>query len=95
MNGMLDIQRNTNDHSTAQRYQVRYEDLAGNRYVGSMDEQELHELLYHKLPMPVTDVDLDNSYERLKQSGRITMRPLDIDPNVLAGAGLQFLPVEG
>jgi hypothetical protein len=78
-----------------ERYQVRYEDLAGNSFVGSMNEQELHELLYHKLPMPVGDLELDRSYERLKQSGRITMRPLELDENALAGAGLRFLPIEG
>jgi hypothetical protein len=95
MHGTLDIQRNTNHESTIERYQVRYEDLSGNAFVGSMDEQELRELLYRKLPMPVGDVELDDTYERLKQDGRVTMKPLDMDENALAGAGLRFLPVEG
>jgi formamidopyrimidine-DNA glycosylase len=95
MHGILDILRNTNDAGDIQRYQVRYEDLAGNSFIGSMDEQELHDLLYHKLPMSIGDAELDSSYERLKEKGRITMKTLDLDQNALAGAGLEYLPAEG
>jgi hypothetical protein len=95
MQGILNLQRISNDGSTIARYQVRYEDLAGNSFVGSMDEQDLHELLYHKLPMAMADDQLDNSYQRLKQNGRLTMQELEFDENTLAGAGLTFLPAEG
>jgi hypothetical protein len=95
MHGILDILRNTNDAGKIERYQVRYEDLAGNSFIGSMNEQELHELLYHKLPMPIGAAELDSSYERLKEKGRITLKTLDLDENALAGAGLEYLPAEG
>ena len=55
MHGTLDIRRNTNGTDKAPIYEVRYEDLCGNSFAGSMNPDDLHELLYNKLAMDVTD----------------------------------------
>jgi hypothetical protein len=95
MDGTLDIQRISNLASTVERYQVRYEDLIGQTFVGAADKGELHDLLYRKLALDVSDEDLDRSLDLLIQNGRVTFPEIELRPDELAGAGLTFLPVEG
>ncbi|HVH86467.1 MAG TPA: hypothetical protein VM912_07060 [Terriglobales bacterium] len=52
MHGTLDVRRIGSDGET---YQVRYEDLAGDSFTGSMNHEQLHELLYDKLGLNLTD----------------------------------------
>ena len=58
MHGTLDIRKNASG-SGFDVYQVRYEDLAGNSFAGSMSNEDLRELLYHKLALPLTDAELE------------------------------------
>jgi len=95
MHGTLDIRRNSNVTSSVPVYQVRYEDLSGNSFMGSMNADDLHELLYRKLAMDVTDEELDRDYNRLIQDGHIAFPEIDLRENELAGAGLRYLPAEG
>jgi hypothetical protein len=95
MHGTLDIRRNSKLTSTIPVYQVRYEDLAGNSFMGSMNSDDLHELLYRKLAMDITDYELDRDYDRLIREGHITLPEIDLRENELAGAGLKYLPAGG
>jgi len=95
MHGILDIRRNSNLTSTVPVYQVRYEDLAGNSFMGSMNSDDLHELLYRKLAMDMTDDELDRDNDRLIREGHITVPEIDLRKNELAGAGSKSLPAEG
>jgi len=95
MHGTLDIRRNTNVTDKAPIYEVRYEDLCGNSFAGSMNPDDLHELLYNKLAMDVTDEDLDRDYDHLIRKGYFTFPEIDLRENELAGAGLRYLPAEG
>jgi hypothetical protein len=93
MHGSLDIRRS---HSGAPEiYQVRYEDLAGDYFAASMNEQELHELLYHKLPIDLNPGDLDAAYTRIKNEGHVIFSELELKEDELTGAGLQYLPQAG
>ena len=95
MQGTLDIRRNSNLTSTVPVYQVRYEGLAGNSFMGGMNSDDLHELLYQELAMDMTDDELDGDYDRLIREGHITLPEIDLRENELAGAGLKYLPAEG
>ena len=95
MDGTLDIQRISNPGSTGERYQVRYEDAIGEAFVGGMDKQELHDLLYHKLALDLSNEDLDRSVELLMRDGRVIFPEIVLNPGELAGAGLRFMEVEG
>lgn len=93
MHGTLDIRRSNG--GAPEIYQVRYEDLAGDYFAASMDEQELHDLLYHKLPIDLDPGDLDSAYSRLKNEGHFTFPELEFKEDELTGAGLQYLPQAG
>ena len=95
MHGTLDIRRNSNPASTSEVYQVRYEDLAGESFAGSMSKDELHELLYHKLALNMANEDLDRAYERVTREGHIAFPEIEMRENELAGAGLRYLETEG
>lgn len=95
MDGTLDIQRISNRGSTAEHYQVRYEDAIGESFVGGMSGDELHDLLYHKLGLNLSDEDLDRHMDRLIADGRVIFPEIEVKPDELAGAGLRYLPVEG
>jgi hypothetical protein len=95
MHGTLDIRRNTDLASTSEIYQVRYEDLAGESFAASMDKDDLHDLLYHKLAMKLTNEDLDRAYERATRDGHVTFPEIEMRENELAGAGLRYLAPEG
>ena len=95
MDGTLDIQRISNPGSTVERYQLRYEDLIGQTFVGAADKDELHDLLYRKLALDVSDEDLDRSLDVLVRNGRVIFPEIELRPNELTGAGLIFLEVEG
>jgi hypothetical protein len=60
-----------------------------------MNEQELHELLYNKLPIDLDSDNLDSAYSRLKNEGHVTFPELEIKEEDLTGAGLQYLPQAG
>lgn len=95
MHGTLDIRRTTDSRSDVQSYQVRYEDLAGNSFAGSMTNDDLRELLYERLGLNVGDEDLDQDYERLLRDGHVIFPEIEIREDELAGAGLKYLPAEG
>ena len=95
MDGTLDIQRISNPGSTADHFQVRYDDAIGESFVGGMGMDELHDLLYHKLALDLSDEDLDRSLDFLVREGRVTFPEIALKPNELAGAGLRYLPIEG
>lgn len=81
--------------AASEHYQVRFEDAIGESFVGGMDREELHELLYEKLGLELSNEDLDQSFNRLIRDGRVTIPEIALKPNELAGAGLRYLPVEG
>lgn len=95
MHGTFDIRRTSNAESTLERYQVRYEDLAGNSFTGSMNSDELRQLLFDKLALALTDEDLDRDYDRLLREGHIVFPEIEMRPDELVGAGLTFLQAEG
>lgn len=95
MEGTLDIQRISNPGSSAQRYQVRYEDTVGESFSGAMNKEELHDLLYHKLALNIPNEDLDRSLSLLEREGRVSFSEIFLRANEIAGAGLKFLEVEG
>lgn len=95
MEGTLDIQRISNPGSSQEHYQVRYEDVIGEAFVGGMDREELHDLLYKKLALDVSNEDLDRSLEVLIRDGRVLFPEIVLKPDELAGAGLKYLEVEG
>jgi hypothetical protein len=95
MHGTLDIRRNSNAASTPEIYQVRYEDLAGESFTASMEKEDLHELLYHKLALNLTNEDLDRAYERITREGHVSFPEIEMRENELAGAGLRYLAPEG
>lgn len=93
MHGTLDIRRTSN--ADREIYQVRYEDLAGDSFTGSMSREELHELLYEKLSLNLTDEELDRAYDRLTREGHIIFPEIEMREDELAGVGLRYLEVEG
>jgi hypothetical protein len=95
MHGTLDIRRISNAASTPEIYQVRYEDLAGESFTASMDKDDLHELLYHKLALNLTNEELDRVYELATHDGHVTLSEIEMRENELAGAGLRYLENEG
>ena len=95
MEGTLDIQRISNPGSSQEHYQIRYEDVIGEAFVGGMDREELHDLLFRKLAMNVSNEDLERSLEVLVRDGRVLFPEIALKPDELAGAGLKYLPVEG
>jgi len=95
MHGTFDIRRTSNAESTLERYQVRYEDLAGNSFSGSVDPHDLRELLYDKLALGLTDEQLDKNYDRLLREGHIVFPEIEMREEELAGAGLAYLSAEG
>jgi len=92
MHGTLDVRK---FGSNGEFYQVRYEDLAGDAFTGSMSSAELHELLYDKLALNLTDEELDRAYQRLARDGRVLFPEIEVRGEELEGAGLKFLQVEG
>src|SRR6185437_10316787 len=95
MHGTLDIRRNSNLGSSIEQYQVRYEDLRGDSFAGSMDKKELHNLLYEKLAMNMSDVELDRAYDHVVRDGHVRLPEIEMREEELAGAGLKFLAPEG
>ena len=95
MEGTLDIQRISNPGSSQEHYQVRYEDVIGEAFVGGMDREELHDLLYKKLALGVSNENLERSMEVLIRDGRVLFPEIVLKPDELAGAGLKYLEVEG
>ena len=93
MHGTLDIRKNPSLGST-DIYQVRYEDLAGNSFAGSMNNEDLHELLYHKLALPLTDAELEMDFDRLGREGHLRFEEIQVKASELAGAGLRYLEPE-
>src|SRR5690242_8057796 len=68
MHGTLDVRR---FGSNGEFYQVRYEDLAGDAFTGSMSHEQVHELLYEKLALNLTDEELERACQRLARDGRV------------------------
>ena len=95
MDGTLDIQRLSDARSTIERYQVRYEDVIGESFAASMNREELHDLLYRKLALGMSNEELDRSVEILFRDGRIIFPEIVMKANELAGCGLKYLEVEG
>jgi hypothetical protein len=95
MHGTFAIRRTSNSESTVERYQVRYEDLAGNSFAGNMDSQDLRVLLYDRLSLGLTNDQLDQDYDRLLREGHIFFPEIEMREEELAGAGLTYLPDEG
>jgi hypothetical protein len=95
MHGTFAILRTSNAGSTVERYQVRYEDLAGNSFAGNVDSEDLRVLLYDKLSLGLTNDRLDQDYDRLQREGHIVFPEIEMREEELAGAGLTYLPVEG
>ena len=94
MHGTLDIRRNDGVISGVDIFQVRYEDLAGNSFTGSMNDGELRELLYHKLALPLTDDELEMDFARLAREGHLRFEEIQMKASELAGAGLRYLEPE-
>jgi hypothetical protein len=94
MHGTLDIRKNASLGSAPDIYQVRYEDLAGNSFAGSMSNEDLHELLYHKLALPLTDAELEMDFDRLVREGHLRFDEIQVKASELAGAGLRYLEPE-
>ena len=90
MHGTLDIRKNTG----MDVYQVRYEDLAGNSFTGSMNNHDLRELLYHKLALPLTDDELETDFARLVREGHLRFEEIEMKASELAGAGLRYFEPE-
>ena len=95
MHGTLDVRRISNIGSSSEVYQVRYEDLAGDSFTGSMNGEQLRELLYDKLALNLADEELDRAFDRLTHDGRIVFAEIQIREEELTGAGLRSLTVEG
>jgi len=93
MHGTLDI-RKTALSSGADTFHVRYEDLAGNSFAASMNNDDLRELLYHKLALPLTDAELEMDFDRLVREGHIRFEEIQVKASELAGAGLRYLEPE-
>src|SRR5579859_778629 len=55
MEGTLDIQRLSDALSTIERYQIRDEDVIGESFSDSMNREELHDLLYRKLGLGMSN----------------------------------------
>lgn len=94
MHGTLDIRKNASSGSGAEIYQVRYEDLAGNSFAASMNNEDLRELLYHKLALPLTDDELEMDFDRLVREGHLRFDEIQVKASELAGAGLRYLEPE-
>jgi hypothetical protein len=94
MHGTLDVRRNTIG-TDGEMYQVRYEDLAGESFTGSMNRDELHALLYDKLALSLSDEELNRAYECITRDGHITFPEIEARADELAGAGLRYLAPEG
>ena len=94
MHGTLDIRKTTTLGSGIESYQVRYEDLAGNSFAGSMSNEDLRELLYHKLSLPLTDTELEMDFDRLVREGHVRFDEIQVKASELAGAGLRYLEPE-
>ena len=94
MHGTLDIRKNAGLSSGVDIYQVRYEDLAGNSFTGSMNNDDLRELLYHKLALPLTDDELATDFTRLVREGHLRFEEIQMKASELAGAGLRYLEPE-
>jgi hypothetical protein len=90
MHGTLDIRKNAALGSGVDIYQVRYEDLAGNSFAGSMNGDDLRELLYHKLALPLTDDELEMDFARLVREGHLRFEEIAVKDSELAGAGLRY-----
>ncbi|HWC15725.1 MAG TPA: hypothetical protein VG498_01865 [Terriglobales bacterium] len=95
MHGTLDIRRIDHFGTNEEIYQVRYEDLAGDSFTGSMNRDELRELLYEKLALNLTDEELDRAVDRLRQDGDLVFPEIEVREEELTGAGLRSLTVEG
>jgi hypothetical protein len=95
MHGTLDIRRNSNLGSTVEQYQIRYEELNGDSFSGSMNKEELHELLYEKLSLNLGDTELDRAYDRVVRDGYVQFPEIEMREEELAGVGLRFLASEG
>jgi hypothetical protein len=95
MHGTLDIRRNSNIGSSMEHYQVRYEDLGGDSFAGSMNKDELHDLLYEKLSMNMSDKELDRAYDDVVRDGHVRLPEIEMREDELAGVGLRFLASEG
>lgn len=95
MHGTLDIRRNSNIGSSIEQFQVRYEDLEGDSFAGSMNKEELHDLLYEKLAMNLSDTDLDRAYDHVVRDGHVRLPEIEMREEELAGVGLRFLASEG
>lgn len=94
MHGTLDI-RKAVAGPDGEMYQIRYEDLAGESFTGSMNREDLHELLYDKLSLDVPGGELDRAFDRLLHDGHVTFPEIEMKEEELAGAGLRYLAPEG
>ena len=94
MHGTLDIKKAIAGPD-GEMYQVRYEDLAGESFTASMNKEDLHELLYDKLSLELTDGELDHAFERVTHDGHVTFPEIEMRVEELAGAGLRYLAPEG
>lgn len=93
MHGTLDIRKNSLTGGS-DIYQVRYEDLAGNSFAGSMSNHELRDLLYHKVALSLSDAELEMDFDRLAREGHLRFDEIQVKASELAGAGLRYLEPE-
>lgn len=95
MHGKLDIWKAVTAPPAADIYQIRYEDLAGESFTGSMNKEDLHELLYDKLALDLPDGELDRAFDRALHDGHVSFPEIEMREEELAGAGLRYLAPEG
>jgi hypothetical protein len=95
MHGTLDIRKSSDVGPDGAIYQIRYEDLAGESFTGSMNREDLHQLLYDKLAIDLPDGELDRAFNRILRDGHVTFPEIEMREEELAGSGLRYLAAEG
>ena len=95
MHGTLDIRKATTAPPGGEIFQIRYEDLGGESFTGSMNKEELHELLYDKLALDLPARELDLAFDRVIRDGYVSFPELEMREEELAGVGLRYLGPEG
>src|SRR5437764_14798303 len=93
MHGPLDLRKNTSRHGF-DVYQVRYEAHDCNYFARSMSNQDLRELLYLTLALPLTDAELEMDFDQLVREGHLRFDEIEMKASELAGAGLRYLEPE-
>lgn len=95
MHGTLDIRKAFSASPNGDVYQVRYEDLAGESFMASMDKEDLRKLLYDKLAINLPDGELDRAFDCAVHDGHMIFPEIEMREDELAGAGMRYLAPEG